>query len=106
MEIVYSAHAEMNLNEIFDYGVVNWGVDRAISFVTFLQDEIDILTDFPELGKRYENDNLMLLEGLRALDIDNYKTLYRLGKNDIEIVSILPKGRPHLSSSKPPLQPL
>lgn len=89
----------MNLNEVFDYGVENWGVDRATSFVTFLQDEIDILTDFPELGKLYENDYIMLSEGFRALDIDNYKTIYRLGKNLIEIVSILPKGRPLLSPS-------
>ena len=89
----------MNLNEVFDYGVENWGVDRAASFVSFLQDEIDILTEFPELGKRYENDYIMLSEGFRALDIDNYKTIYRLEKKLIEIVSILPKGRPLLSPS-------
>ncbi|MDB2438942.1 type II toxin-antitoxin system RelE/ParE family toxin [Hellea sp.] len=96
MKLVYSAEADTNLDEILDYGVENWGVERAIAYLELLQDEILVLIDHPELGKKYQSDFVLLSESLRALDIDNYKIIYRLNDEIIEIISILPKGRPLL----------
>jgi len=96
MKLVYSAEADTNLDEILDYGVENWGVERAIEYLELLQDEIMIFIDHPELGKKYQSDFVLPSESLRALDIDNYKIIYRLNDEIIEIISILPKGRPLL----------
>ncbi len=94
MRLTYSAEADENFLEILQYGVHHWGADKAIEFVEFLREQISMLLDFLELGKPYGNEFIKISEPLRAYNIQNYKIIYHISANVIEVITILPKGRP------------
>jgi plasmid stabilization system protein ParE len=94
MRLTYSAEADENFLEILQYGAHHWGVDKAIEFVEFLREQISMLLDFPELGKPYDNEFIKTSGTLRAYNIQNYKVIYHISAKEIEVITILPKGRP------------
>jgi len=87
MRIIWSSKAKHQLRKIFDYYKVNASTTVAESLITTILSQTRNLNSFPNMGKREE----LLLDhpkGFRYLVEGNYKILYWISENEINIASI------------------
>ena len=92
-----SAEADNDLEDIFDYGLQMFGLDKAVEYVSSFDELFELLAQNPELG-RTRNE---IKEGLRSIIKESHVVFYRLTDNQLRIVRILHGSRDvlhHLST--------
>lgn len=83
VDIEFHPLAKEDIKELYDY-FSRYSLEYADSFVEGLYDRIEDLKRFPELGKKYsENENY------RQLIYQNYRILYNYNKEDDKIIIMI-----------------
>ena len=85
MKIQRSAAAGSDLDAIFDYTAEQWGVDQAAAYLAGLEQAMQRLGDFPELGASAAD----VRPGYRRLRHKRHVIFYRLAGSVIRIERIL-----------------
>ncbi len=86
LSIEYTEKAILDLDDIwFFIGVTKSSPTNAKRFLTKLRETIDLLTDFPEMGKERSG----LKAGLRTLVHGNYIIFYTISEDAVLIERIL-----------------
>jgi addiction module RelE/StbE family toxin len=91
MKIIWSAAAKASLKEIADFIAFD-NRKQALIFAAKIYDKSKLLADFPEMGREGR------VGGTRELVVHgNYVMVYRLKKENIQILSIIHSARiwPH-----------
>lgn len=83
--------AVQDLEKIFYY-ISDYSLEAATRFLDAFESKCEALTQFPRMGKIYEN----ISPHLRGVLLNDYIILYRIVENDIEIIRIV-SGRSNLS---------
>jgi toxin ParE1/3/4 len=83
--LIVSPIARDDLKDIHQYGVRNWGVDQAASYLDLLKSQFWLLTEHPRMGI----DRATLAPAMRSLSVGSHVVFYRLQAAHIEIVRIL-----------------
>jgi toxin ParE1/3/4 len=84
-----SEKAEQDLEEIFDYTALNFGIDQAIAYVSGFEDLFVNLSNNPELGRKRDE----IRSGLRSYFKESHIVFYRVLRGRIRIVRILHGSR-------------
>jgi toxin ParE1/3/4 len=85
MKLALTPRAEQDLSEIFDYSADQWGTDRAVAYLKFLQATIERLLRFPELGRSADE----VWPGLRIVPTGSHIVIYRLQPDVVAVIRIL-----------------
>ncbi len=80
-----SLEADQDLEEIFDYTYVEFGVDQALKYVSSFDDVFQSIVQNPEIG-RERNE---IRENLRSISKEKHLIFYRVLDDRIRIVRIL-----------------
>lgn len=90
MKVVWTDQARERLFDIEDYIVSQGSPDNAAKFIQKIVDRAKILADFPNSGRKVpEYDR----EDFRELIEDNYRIIYRIKENLIEIDTVFEARR-------------
>lgn len=84
MTYTFTNQARQDLNEIIEYISRN-NPAAAINLVRSIDEKCETLTNFPHMGKSYEN----LLPQLRSVPVSNYVIFYRQVQNGIQVLRVL-----------------
>jgi addiction module RelE/StbE family toxin len=88
-EIEWSFKAENDLNEIIDY-IAQDSLEYALSFYEEVSEKIENLIQFPKIGRIVpELDE----SNIRELILRNYRIIYRISDNRIQIVRLIHGSR-------------
>lgn len=80
VDIEFHPIAKEDIKELYDY-LSRYSLEYADSFVEGFYDRIEYLKEFPELGRKYpENENY------HQLIYQNYRILYKYNKVDVKII--------------------
>jgi len=89
VKIEWSSIAENDLNEIIDY-IAQDSLEYALSFNEQVNEKIENLTQFPKMGRKVpELDD----PNIRELILSNYRLIYRILGEKIQIVRLLHGSR-------------
>ncbi len=80
-----SAKADQDIDEIFEYTEKEFGFDQAVKYVSEFESAFQLITEFPESGKKRNE----IKKGLRSFPISSHIIFYRIFKNKIRIVRVL-----------------
>ena len=83
VDIEFHSIAKEDIRELYDY-FSRYSLEYADSFVEGLYDHIEELKRFPELGKKYSEN-----EDYRQLIYNNYRILYKYNKDDEKIIIMI-----------------
>jgi toxin ParE1/3/4 len=84
-QLVISPAAKIDLKDIYQYGLRQWGKARSDHYLTVIKDQFWSLTEQPLTGiERRE-----LLPDIRSLPIQSHTLFYRVTKKQVEIIRIL-----------------
>ena len=83
--LIISPIARDDLEKIYQYGILNWGVSQASSYIDHLKTQLWSLTEHPKMGK--ERDEL--LSAMRSLAVESHIIFYRIKNQQINIVRVL-----------------
>jgi toxin ParE1/3/4 len=89
MDCEISEQAARDLEDIFDYTEEEFGLNKAVSYVSTFDDIFQNLADNPKLGRKRGE----IKKGLRSHLKENHIIFYRLIKTHIRIVRILHGSR-------------
>jgi len=89
VKIEWSSIAENDLNEIIDY-IAQDSLEYAISFYDEIRDRVKNLEEFPNLGKKVA---LFDDPEVRELILRNYRIIYRVFQDKIQIVRVIHGSR-------------
>lgn len=89
---IYSLTDEaiQDLDDISTY-MSDFSLPAAANFLNSFERKCEALTQFPKMGKIYEN----LLPDLRGVPIDGYIIFYRIVEDNIEVIRVV-SGRRNL----------
>jgi toxin ParE1/3/4 len=89
---IYSLTDEaiQDLDDISTY-MSDFSLDTATNFLDSFERKCEALTQFPQMGKIYED----LSPYLRGVPIDGYIIFYRVVENNIEVIRVI-SGRRNL----------
>ena len=79
-----SPQAAQDLQDIHDYLFAN-NPDTADKFLDSITQKFDMLTNFPNMGRKRDE----LLTALRSFPVDDYLIFYRQIEEEIEIVRVV-----------------
>jgi len=89
VKIEWSSIAKNDLNEIIDY-IAQDSLEYALSFYEQVNEKIENLTQFPKMGRKVpELDD----PHIRELILSNYRLIYRILGEKIQIVRLLHGSR-------------
>lgn len=94
---VLSQPAEADLEEIFDYSEAGFGWDRAVEYLSEMEEMFYQLCANPELG-RERND---IRDNLRSIPCASHIIFYRVLSQQIRIVRVLHASRDLQNFLKP-----
>ncbi len=77
--------AKVDLNEIYQFGLRQWGQTQSISYLETLKEKLWALTEHPLMG----TERPELLAGIRSLPIESHILFYRVAPSQIEIIRVL-----------------
>ncbi|HWB31723.1 MAG TPA: type II toxin-antitoxin system RelE/ParE family toxin [Acidobacteriaceae bacterium] len=83
--VVYTRRARIDLLEIGQYTLQNWGAKQTVRYLTALQDCCSRLALYPLLGRACDD----LKEGLRRMEQGQHIIFYRLHSDGILVSRIL-----------------
>lgn len=84
-----SKPADQDLEDIFEYTEIEFGIDQAIEYLNGLESGFEQLIVNPELG-RTRND---IKTGLRSISRSSHIIFYRLMSDHVKIVRVLHGSR-------------
>ena len=87
MKLVLSGDSVADLRAIVRYATGQWGRARARAYLAGLQERLDSLAAYPELGPAADD----FLQGMRRCSYMSHNIFYRVRREDIRIVRILHK---------------
>jgi toxin ParE1/3/4 len=99
IDVILSIEAEVDLLEITSF--ISSG-DEAIArrFVYGLMESLDLLSEYPEMGRKRDD----LKRGLRSINFNRYLVLYKIEGTRVEVVRIVHGARDIASLfEEPPL---
>mgnify|MGYP006381680409 CR=1 FL=1 len=99
IDVILSIEAEVDLLEITSF--ISSG-DEAIArrFVYGLMESLDLLSEYPEMGRKRDD----LKRGLRSINFNRYLVLYRIEDDVVKVVRIVHGARDIASLfEEPPL---
>ena len=73
-----------DINEICDY-LSNFNLESATEFLNSIENKCQFLAQFPNMGRSYAE----LLPELREISVNPYIIIYRLIKDDVEIIRVV-----------------
>ena len=76
--------AERELEDIYYYGLIQWGAAQADRYHEELTNAMDQLADNPKLGKAID----AVRSGYRALRVNRHTIYYRIEGHDIRIMRV------------------
>ena len=88
-KVILSEAADVDLEDIFDYTLDEFGVDQAVSYVSGFDDVFDTISENPEIGRERKE----IREELRSLTKDKHIIFYRTLNDHVRIVRILHGSR-------------
>ena len=88
-KIILSKAADADLEDIFDYTLEEFGLDRAVSYVSGFDDTFEAISENQEIGRERKE----IREELRSLAKDKHIIFYRALSDHIRIVRILHGSR-------------
>jgi len=83
LEIQFHPIAQEDIKELFDY-LTRFSLQYADSFIEGLYDRIEDLKRFPQMGKKYPENNKY-----RQLIYQNYRILYNYKEEEDEIIIMI-----------------
>lgn len=83
--IFFKPKAEADLEEIYEYTYLSWGILQAEKYQNELNEGIQRLIEFPKLGKEY----IYSTKQYRVLHINRHLIFYRNHHDDYFIIRIL-----------------
>lgn len=86
---VLSEEAELDIDEIYDFGVYKFGTTQAMKYLIGLEEHIDTLGKNPDIGRH----RLEIKKGLYSLPYVSHIIFYRKLDIKIRIVRVLYGGR-------------
>lgn len=81
----FSKLARLDLMEIGDYTVDQWGVDQALRYLDSLERCFALIAANPEIGRRCDR----VLKGYRRIEHEMHVVFYRMDNEGLLIVRIL-----------------
>ncbi len=88
-EVEWSITAQNDLNEIIDY-IAQDSLEFALSFYDQVKEKLINLTEFPKIGRKVpELDD----PNIRELILRNYRLIYRIQGEKIQIVRLIHGSR-------------
>ena len=88
--------ADHDIDEILAYLTNEAGIEKALQFLTEVQETFQLISSPPEIGWKYETDNPRLFN-IRAFRVspvfDHYLVFYRKINHTIELIRILHGSR-------------
>ena len=88
MRLSKSRLAEADLAAIADYGVDNFGVERALAYVDMIESRCRELLVYPERGRAER----ALRSDLRSLSIGSHRIYYSIDGDDLIVRRVLHKA--------------
>ncbi len=82
---ILSDIAQLDIEEIFDYAVAEFGIGRAIEYHLNFIYLFEQLVEFPEEGRKRTG----IKKGLRSIVKESHVIFYRVLENHIRIVRVL-----------------
>lgn len=84
-QLIIAPAAKNDLENIYQYGLRQWGQAQSESYLSTVKNQFWLLTDQPRMGiERPE-----LLPDTRSLPIESHTLFYRVTANRIEIIRVL-----------------
>lgn len=84
-QLVIAPAAKNDLNDIYRYGVRQWGQAKSESYLATIKDQFLLLTRQPLIGTERQE----LLPDARSLPIKSHTLFYRVIANRVEIIRVL-----------------
>lgn len=81
--------ADSDIDAIFDYTEKEYGLDKAVAYVSGFEELFISLVDNPELGRTRSE----IKQGLRSISKDEHIVFYRILSDHIRIVRVLHGSR-------------
>ncbi|HEX8625582.1 MAG TPA: type II toxin-antitoxin system RelE/ParE family toxin [Allosphingosinicella sp.] len=88
MRLELSRRAQADLDDIRDYSVAEFGVERAVAYLDEVEGAFRRIVDFPEIGSVHP----AVLPLTRSLGCEQHRIFYEVGSDTILIVRILHKA--------------
>jgi plasmid stabilization system protein ParE len=82
--LVISSRAAQDIEDIFTYSILNWGVEKAKSHRESIEARLLSLVETPEIGKPLRSTHL----NLRVVEVEPHRVLYRLSATTIRILRV------------------
>lgn len=89
--------AELDLEEIFDYTVNEFGIEQAISYVSDFENSFIALAVNPKLGR----ERTEIRKDLRSLAKSSHVIFYRIIRQRVRIIRVLHASRDVVTFFKP-----
>jgi toxin ParE1/3/4 len=84
-QLVIAPAARNDLEEIYQYGLRQWGQAQSESYLATLKNQFWLLTQQPLMG----TERTELLPGTRSLPVESHTLFYRVTANKVEIIRVL-----------------
>ena len=88
MRLELSRKAQSDLDDIRDYSVAEFGVERAVAYLDAVESAFRRIVDFPEIGAMHPT----LRPLTRSLGCQQHRIFYEVGDETILIIRILHKS--------------
>ena len=88
MRLELSRRAQADLDDIRDFSVRQYGIDRAILYLDAIEQGFRRLLDHPRIG----SDRDDLRPGLRSYPVGEHRVYYRLTTDCVAVVRVLHKS--------------
>lgn len=84
-----SQEADLDLEDIFDYTAIEFGIDQAVQYLMGFEELFKLLSINPRMGK--ERNEIRI--GLRSIVKESHIVFYRITSHSIRIVRVLHTSR-------------
>jgi len=84
-QLVIAPAAKNDLNDIYQYGLRQWGLAQSESYLSSIKNQFWLLTQQPLMG----TERPELLPNIRSLPIESHTLFYRVTINRVEIIRVL-----------------
>ena len=84
-QLVIAAAARIDLKDIYQYGLRQWGQVKSDSYLETLKSQLWSLIEQPNMG----SERPELVPGMRSLSIESHILFYRVTANRVEIIRVL-----------------
>ncbi len=92
MKLKISKRASSDLEEIYIYGCINFGEDKANEYANLIKDRLYMICDNPEIGRLDTKVN----PAIRRFEIEHHIVFYDIENENIFVVRLLHKSTDYI----------